>query len=138
MTQGCVYSVLNKAGNHLISYAWTAENTSSPWHVISLSKSKNHRRSTFVQYVCCLSSWYSTYLIRCSCWEVSLASLCKKMVSNNILSLCDKWARSVWTHCNHCELSIILPKSGIAEENQLLGYVEAICVIEDPIYERPV
>jgi len=31
-----------------------------------------------------------------------------------------------------------LPKSGIAEENQLLGYVEVICVTEDPICERSV
>lgn len=55
-----------------------------------------------------------------------------------MLSLCDKWTCCMWTHSNHCELYIILPKSGKAEENQLLGYVEAICVTEDPVYGIPV
>lgn len=51
------------------------------WYPCSvISKSKNHSRgSKYLQYVCCLPSWYSTYLVTWSCWEVTLASLGKKL-----------------------------------------------------------
>ena len=51
------------------------------WYPCSvISKTKNHsRRSKYLPYVCCLPSRYSTYLIAWSCWEVTLASLGKKL-----------------------------------------------------------
>ena len=80
--QGYILSWLNnKAGNHLISCAWTAEHKSSLCNMIPvchISKTKNHsRRFKYLQYISYICSGHKCYFIAWSCWAISMLSVSK-------------------------------------------------------------